>query len=105
MRAVPAVLLLVVMGTSARAAQPFTLSSPDLPPGKPIPVRFSANAFGCTNPGDPPHHYTFTVYALSVDHLNVPATSTPANIDYEIFTKTLAKATMVRLFSRPKKGT
>jgi hypothetical protein len=34
----------------------------------------------------------------------VPATSTPANVDYEISTKTLAKATIVRLFSRPKKS-
>ena len=189
MRSVSAVLFFVVAGASALANEPFTLSSPDLPPGRPIPVRFSANAFGCSNPnesptlewknapegtksfavtlfdpyrppasgwwhwvvydipatakglphnagnpgnsgmpagakqvkpdgeapepryygpcpdlGDPAHHYTFTVYALSVDHLSVPATSTPANIDYEISTKALAKSTMVRLFSRPKKG-
>jgi Raf kinase inhibitor-like YbhB/YbcL family protein len=58
----------------------------------------------CPDEGDPPHHYTITVYALSVDHLNVPATSTAANIDYEISTKTLAKATLVRLYSRPKKS-
>lgn len=56
----------------------------------------------CPDAGDPPHHYTITVYAISVDHLNVPGTSTPANIDYEISTKTLAKATLVRLYSRPK---
>jgi Raf kinase inhibitor-like YbhB/YbcL family protein len=167
----------------------FTLSSPDLPSGKPIAERFTANAFGCHGPnespalqwsnvpagtksfavtmfdpyrppasgwwhwlvydipttttqlargagapgspgmpqgarqgkpdgdapeahyygpcpdeGDPPHHYTITVYALSVEHLSVPATSTAANIDYEISTKTLAKASLVRLFSRPKKA-
>ena len=172
---------------SAEAA--FTLSSPDLPAGKPIAERFTANAFGCHGPnespalqwsnapagtksfavtmfdsfrppasgwwhwlvydipatarqlphgagapgnsgmppgaqqgkpdgeapgahyygpcpdeGDPPHHYTITVYALSVEHLGVPATSTAANIDYEISTKTLAKAQIVRLFSRPKKS-
>jgi Raf kinase inhibitor-like YbhB/YbcL family protein len=166
----------------------FTLSSPDLPSGKTIAVRFSANAFGCHGPnespalvwsnapagtksfavtmfdayhppvsgwwhwlvydipaattqlprgagsaggagmppgaqqgkpdgdapeahyygpcpdeGDPPHHYTITVYALSVEHLGVPPTSTAANIDYEISSKTLAKASLVRLFSRPKK--
>jgi len=167
----------------------FTLSSPDLPPGKQIAEQFTANAFGCHGPnhsptlkwtnvpagtksfavtmfdpfrppasgwwhwlvfdipatvtqlprdaglpgnpgmpqgaqqgkpdgeapeahyygpcpdeGDPPHHYTITVYALSVEHLNVPATSTAANIDYEISAKTLAKATIVRLFSRPKQA-
>jgi Raf kinase inhibitor-like YbhB/YbcL family protein len=58
----------------------------------------------CPDEGDPPHHYTFTVYALSVEHLDVPPTSTPANIDYVISTKTLAKSTIVRLFSRPKKS-
>jgi hypothetical protein len=58
----------------------------------------------CPDAGDPPHHYTFTVYALSVEHLNVPDTSTPASIDAEIQTKMLAKATLVRLFSRPKKA-
>jgi Raf kinase inhibitor-like YbhB/YbcL family protein len=169
------------------AGSSFTLTSPDLPAGKPIPEQFTANAFGCHGPnqspalawsgapagtksfavtmfdpyrpptsgwwhwiiydipagttalargagtpgsaalpagaqqgkpdgdapeahyygpcpdaGDPPHHYTITVYALSVDHLNVPATSTAANIDYEISTKALAKSTIVRLFSRPK---
>jgi Raf kinase inhibitor-like YbhB/YbcL family protein len=57
----------------------------------------------CPDEGDPPHHYTITVYALSVDHLKVSETSTPANIDYEISTKTLARSTIVRLFSRPKK--
>jgi Raf kinase inhibitor-like YbhB/YbcL family protein len=83
--------------------------SPDLPPGakqaKPDGDAPEAHYYGpCPDEGDPPHHYTITVYALSVDHLEVPATSTPANIDYEIFTKTLAKSTIVRLYSRPKKS-
>jgi len=54
--------------------------------------------------GDPPHHYTITVYALSVDHLKVSDTTTPGNVDYEISSKILAKATIVRLFSRPRKS-
>lgn len=57
----------------------------------------------CPDEGDPPHRYTITVYALNVDHLDVPSTSTPANIDAEIAGKTLAKATIVRPYSRPKK--
>jgi len=181
-------LLALASGRALAADAPFTLTSPDLPPGKPIPERHTANAFGCHGPnespqlkwshapagtksfavtmfdphqppvsgwwhwlvydlpatstqlprkagdpgspemprgarqappdgaapepryygpcpgaGDPPHHYTITVYALSVEHLNVPATSTPANIAYEISTKTLARATLVRLYSRPQK--
>jgi Raf kinase inhibitor-like YbhB/YbcL family protein len=179
-------LALGALGNAWAADAAFTLSSPDLPPGKPIPLRFTANAFGCHGPnespalewsnppagtksfaitmfdpytppasgwwhwvvydipagtiqlprkagdpgspglprgaqqakpdgeapeahyygpcpdeGDPPHHYTITVYALSVEHLNVPPTSTAANIDYVISTKMLAKASIVRLFSRP----
>ena len=185
-------LCLSVLGfcSAAWSAEPaFTLSSPDLPPAKPIAEQFTANAFGCHGPnqspalkwrnapagtksfavtifdpyrppasgwwhwvvydipatatqlprgagtpgssdmpqgaqqgkpdgdapgthyygpcpdeGDPSHHYTITVYALGVEHLKVQATSTAANIDYEISTKTLAKATIVRLFSRPKKA-
>lgn len=189
MRRAGAAAIAVGMWVSAWGADPaFTLLSPDLPPGKPIGERFTANAFGCHGPnesptlqwsnpppgtksfavtmfdpyrppvsgwwhwvvydipatttqlprkagdpgsplmpqgvkqakpdgeapephyygpcpdeGDPPHHYTITVYALSVEHLDVPATSTPANIDYEILAKTLAKSTIVRLYSRPKK--
>jgi Raf kinase inhibitor-like YbhB/YbcL family protein len=56
----------------------------------------------CPDRGDPPHHYTITVYALSAEHLKVPATSTAANIDAYISGATLAKATIVRLYSRPK---
>jgi Raf kinase inhibitor-like YbhB/YbcL family protein len=178
----------VALCSAAWGAEPsLTLSSPDLPPGKPIAEQFTANAFGChglnqspalkwsnapagtksfavtmfdpyrppasgwwhwlvydipasatqlahaagtpgssglpqgaqqgkpdgdapeahyygpcPDAGDPPHHYTITVYALNVAHLEVPPTSTAANIDYEISTKTLAKSTIVRLFSRPK---
>ena len=56
----------------------------------------------CPDEGDPAHHYVITIYALSVDHLNVPATSTAANIDYEISSKTLAKASIERPFERKK---
>ncbi|HEY8052318.1 MAG TPA: YbhB/YbcL family Raf kinase inhibitor-like protein [Steroidobacteraceae bacterium] len=189
----PVALCLIVLGFCSGAwgaPPPFTLSSPDLPSGRPIAARFTADAFGCHGPnespallwsnapagtksfavmmfdpyrppasgwwhwvvydipatttqlphgagaaggspgmppgarqgkpdgdapeahyygpcpdeGDPPHHYTITVYALSVEHLGVAATSTAANIDYEIAGKTLAKASIVRLFSRPRQA-
>ena len=58
----------------------------------------------CPDEGDPPHPYTITVYALSVEHLNVAPTSTPANVDYVISSKVLAKSTLVRPFSRPGKS-
>lgn len=58
----------------------------------------------CPDEGDAPHRYTITVYALSVDHLDIPPTSTPANLDYELLTKTLAKAAIVVPFTRPKRA-
>jgi Raf kinase inhibitor-like YbhB/YbcL family protein len=181
-----AALSLSFAGLALAADQPFRLTSPDLPAGKPIADRHTANAFGChganespllkwegapagtrsfavtmfdpykppasgwwhwivydlpatTNVlarkagdpgspdmpkeakqglpdgdaperhfygpcpdvGDPPHPYVITVYALSVDHLDVPATATSAHIDYIISSKTLAKASIVRPFARP----
>jgi Raf kinase inhibitor-like YbhB/YbcL family protein len=181
-----AVMGLSLAGVALAADQPFRLTSPDLPPGKPIAERHTANAFGCHGPnespilkwegapagtrsfavtmfdpykppasgwwhwivydlpptttmlprkagdprspdmpsaakqglpdgdaperhyygpcpdvGDPAHHYVITVYALSVDHLDVPATATSAQIDSVIASKTLAKASIERPFARP----
>jgi Raf kinase inhibitor-like YbhB/YbcL family protein len=178
-------LVSLLSGAGVAATSGFQLTSDELPPGKPIPERFVANAFGCHGPnespalrwsgapagtrsfavtmfdpyqppasgwwhwivydlpptttglphgagapdspgmpsgakqglpdgeapephyygpcpdqGDPPHHYVITVYALSVDHLDVPKTATAAHIAYVISGKTLAKASLVRLYSR-----
>ena len=57
----------------------------------------------CPDAGDPPHRYTITVYALNVEHLKLAATSTAANADYEIVTHAIAKARLVRPFTRPKR--
>ena len=54
----------------------------------------------CPDVGDPAHRYTITIYALSVDHLDVPPTATAAHIAYIIAGKTLAKTSIVRLHSR-----
>lgn len=170
----------------AIAAQPFQLTSPDLPPGKPIAEQYTANAFGChggnqspalrwssapagtrsfavtifdpykppasgwwhwiiydlpatttglprqagsvggeglpagakqvlpdgdapqphyygpcPDVGDPPHHYVITVYALSVDHLEVPSTATAADVDYVIASKAINRASITRSYRRP----
>jgi phosphatidylethanolamine-binding protein (PEBP) family uncharacterized protein len=55
----------------------------------------------CPDLGDPPHRYVITVYALSVEHLDVPSTATSAQIDYVIGGKVLAKASITRPFTRP----
>ena len=47
--------LLALAACRALAADaPFTLASADLPPGKPIPERHSANTFGCHGPNESP---------------------------------------------------
>jgi phosphatidylethanolamine-binding protein (PEBP) family uncharacterized protein len=50
---------------------------------------------------DPPHHYVITVYALSVDHLDIPRTAAAADLDYVIAGKMLAKASIMRSYQRP----
>lgn len=56
----------------------------------------------CPDIGDKPHHYIITIYALSVDHLEMPATSTGAQTDYYISQKVLGKASIDRTYSRSK---
>jgi len=58
----------------------------------------------CPDEGDPPHHYVITVYALGVEHLNVPLTATAADVDYIIAGKMIAKANIMRLYQRPSAG-
>jgi Raf kinase inhibitor-like YbhB/YbcL family protein len=55
----------------------------------------------CPDEGDAPHHYVITVYALSVDHLDVPPTATAADLDYVLAGKMIGKASITRLYQRP----
>jgi hypothetical protein len=54
----------------------------------------------CPDIGDAPHHYVITIYALSVDHLEVPANGTAADIDFLIETKAIAHTSIERHFQR-----
>ncbi len=58
----------------------------------------------CPDVGDPPHHYLITIYALSVAHLDVPATATAADIDYVIAGKAIGKISITRSYQRPSIG-
>jgi Raf kinase inhibitor-like YbhB/YbcL family protein len=58
----------------------------------------------CPDEDDPPHHYVITVYALSIDHLDVPPTATAADLDYAISGKMIAKASITRQFQRLSTG-
>jgi Raf kinase inhibitor-like YbhB/YbcL family protein len=49
-------------------------------------------------PGDPPHHYQFTVYALDLDSLGVDHTTTYAKFRFLIRGHVLASGTLTGLY-------
>ncbi|MDR3452382.1 MAG: YbhB/YbcL family Raf kinase inhibitor-like protein [Rhodoferax sp.] len=65
---------------------------------------YGANAWGgvCPPPGDKPHRYVFTVYALGTDKLDVPADATAALTGFMINGNTIAKASFTAHYGRPK---
>ena len=56
----------------------------------------------CPPPGDKPHRYIFTVYALKVDKLDVPPDASAALIGYMTKSNALATATFTAKYGRPK---
>ena len=54
----------------------------------------------CPPPGDAPHHYNFTVYALKVPHLDLPAGATASLTGFMVNMNALAKATFTGRFGR-----
>lgn len=63
---------------------------------------FGAPGYGgpCPPPGDKPHHYILTVYALDVDKIDVPAQATAAMVGFNIHAHTLAKGSITALYKR-----
>ena len=53
----------------------------------------------CPPPGDP-HHYVFTVFAVSQEKLPVTADTSAAVVGFNLHFNTLAKATLTGLFKR-----
>jgi Raf kinase inhibitor-like YbhB/YbcL family protein len=56
----------------------------------------------CPPKGHGPHRYVFTVYALDVDKLDVPAHARTAVVGFTVNHHTLAKASLTALFERPR---
>jgi hypothetical protein len=54
----------------------------------------------CPDKGDPPHRYTFTVYALSVEKLDVPADSSGAMVVSTAKDSLLGKAVFIAHYGR-----
>jgi Raf kinase inhibitor-like YbhB/YbcL family protein len=88
----------------------------ELPPGAgsgkvPLPdgakqgkTDFGAPGFGgaCPPPGDKPHRYVFTVYALKVPTLDVPGDASPAMIGFMTKASSLGSATFTAKYARKK---
>jgi Raf kinase inhibitor-like YbhB/YbcL family protein len=56
----------------------------------------------CPPAGDKPHRYIFTVHALKIDKLEIPADATSALAGYMINANTLGKASFTAIYGRPK---
>jgi Raf kinase inhibitor-like YbhB/YbcL family protein len=63
---------------------------------------FGQAGFGgaCPPPGDKPHRYIFTVYALKVDKIDVPADATAALIGFSLHANQLGKASFTAKYGR-----
>ena len=64
---------------------------------------FGSAGYGgaCPPPGDKPHRYVFTVHALKVEKLELPADATAALVGYMINANRLGKASFTARFGRP----
>jgi hypothetical protein len=65
---------------------------------------FGTPGFGgaCPPPGDKPHRYVFTVFALKTDKLDVPADASPAMIGFMTRANALGSATFTARYARKK---
>jgi Raf kinase inhibitor-like YbhB/YbcL family protein len=56
----------------------------------------------CPPPGDKPHRYVFTVYALKTDKLDLPADATPALAGFMTHADEIGKASFTARYGRKK---
>jgi hypothetical protein len=63
---------------------------------------FGSPGYGgpCPPQGDKPHRYIFTLYALDVAKLDIPATATAAYVGFNLHAHTIAKATLTAMYGR-----
>ena len=63
---------------------------------------FGTKGFGgaCPPPGDKPHRYIFTVYALKVEKLGAPADASAAMVGFMLHNQQLDSATITAKYSR-----
>lgn len=56
----------------------------------------------CPPPGDKPHHYIITLFALDVARLELDETASPAMVGYNLNAHAIGKARMTVLYARDK---
>jgi Raf kinase inhibitor-like YbhB/YbcL family protein len=56
----------------------------------------------CPPPGSGNHHYVFTLFALKVDKLDLPANATAAFVGFNVNANALGKAKLTGLYGRKK---
>lgn len=80
-----------------------TPNSPDLPSGA-VTLANDAGMKGFLGSAPPPghgeHRYFFTVHAVDVASLELPEGATPAFLGFNLFSHTLARATVTAVFQR-----
>jgi hypothetical protein len=54
----------------------------------------------CPPQGDRPHHYIFTLYALDVPTIDVPASATAAYVGFNLHAHTIAKTALTATYQR-----
>ena len=68
-----------------------------------VRIDYDVAAWGgaCPPQGDAPHRYIFTLHALKVPRLDLPADATAALAGYMINANSLGKATLTARYGRP----
>ena len=66
-------------------------------------IDYGVAAWGglCPPPGDKPHRYVFTVYALKTDKLELPPDATPALAGFMTQANKIAQASFTAKYGRP----
>ena len=90
-------------GVTELAVDAGNRSAAKLPPGA-LQTRtdFGTPGYGgpCPPPGDHPHRYLFTVFAVGADSLQVTADTSAAIVGFQLNFNTLARAAIMGLYKR-----
>ena len=90
---------------NALKADAGAVGSVNLPKGAAhVRIDYGVAGFGgvCPPEGDPPHRYVFTVHALGVEKLEIPADATAALAGFMVNGNAIGKASFEARYGRPR---